>query len=642
MEWHYQNSFNNRWVLEDMPVNPEEGSTSMNGNVRYPSSISLEDYGITIDNTMVSDYYKGHIQLTFNMPIEENNFKGLQFSTELYPEYPEIITSGEYEDDGETQRYHMYFVPTSLKTIELCENAIVHPAAFNRLTNIKTIIINDDATKICPLAFYYSGVQNIVMNNNVKHIDDLAFAGAIDLHEINLPNSIEKIGMFSFVLTNLFSVEIPSSVEEIGQGAFAFIGPIDRNTEDNMTGYTLTNIKINGMPTFFDIAAFAMNHRLRSITWLSLPIKKVLFEDGVNILFDRTLFSLFYNYEPVIRILKMTPFFDCNRYDVLDLRSSLVGEIDYTGYENLYLISNINFSVNDTIFKNECVYEIKPRLISTENSESNGEVDPTAGGEIDPYGGDEITDEFIIEDETQSYLMRLTNIYYNPSWRDTVYVSPLPQSVQYIYYPNGLVDTVQKISHELAVKEIFTLVPSLDQSVMDMEDYIENFHDETTTSINALLEHSQRASTAINSNLTAIEALLVHMNVLEAAARDHGWDLNYDGYDLDGDGEGGLSDSNSNAGEQGGSDSGNTNPTHSGEVTPDDGNGEVDPTYGGEVVPDDGNGEVDPTYGGEVVPDDDDDDEGGLSDSNSNAGEQGGSDSGNTNPTGPDEYGNYG
>ena len=68
-------------------------------------------------------------------------------------------------------------------------------------------------------------VKSVVINEDVTEIPDNAFLGdnerCTNLTSVQIPETVERIGMRAFAGTGLTSIEIPDSVTEIGQQAFA-------------------------------------------------------------------------------------------------------------------------------------------------------------------------------------------------------------------------------------------------------------------------------------------------------------------------------------------------------------------------------------------------------------------------------------
>lgn len=233
-----------------------------------------------------------------------------------------LFDTTSFPGDKPTGKYikpeYKYVIPKSLKTIELCDNAVVHPSAFNRIYSINTLIINDDLTKIGPLAFFYSGLKNVLIRDKVRHIDPLSFAYAYNLKSITIPKSIDTIGMFAFCGTGLREIEIPPSVSKIEQGAFACIHTIDVG---GIYSPPLQSLTLYGFP-IIEPGAFAFNHKLREVTCCgceNLPSAKEPEE-----------FNKIYGGITSPCIMDVTPFFCCgyfitdkiilmaeNKYDII-------------------------------------------------------------------------------------------------------------------------------------------------------------------------------------------------------------------------------------------------------------------------------------------------------------------------------------
>ncbi len=64
------------------------------------------------------------------------------------------------------------------------------------------------------------GIHKIVIGDGMTSIKDLAFRNSGDLKEIEMPESLESIGVDAFYNTGISELVIPSGVKTIGQGAF--------------------------------------------------------------------------------------------------------------------------------------------------------------------------------------------------------------------------------------------------------------------------------------------------------------------------------------------------------------------------------------------------------------------------------------
>lgn len=64
------------------------------------------------------------------------------------------------------------------------------------------------------------GINKVIIPNTVEEIGQSAFAQLTELKEIEIPESVKKIGEYAFMLTGLKSISIPDGVEVIGNQAF--------------------------------------------------------------------------------------------------------------------------------------------------------------------------------------------------------------------------------------------------------------------------------------------------------------------------------------------------------------------------------------------------------------------------------------
>lgn len=116
---------------------------------------------------------------------------------------------------------------------------------YEKINNIKSVIIEDGVTSIGDYAFYFSdylvsieipnsvtsigsyafkfcdSMTSIDIPNNVTSIGEQAFMGCSSLTSINIPNGVTSIGASTFFgCSSLRSIDIPNSVTSIGETAF--------------------------------------------------------------------------------------------------------------------------------------------------------------------------------------------------------------------------------------------------------------------------------------------------------------------------------------------------------------------------------------------------------------------------------------
>lgn len=68
--------------------------------------------------------------------------------------------------------------------------------------------------------FAGSGIRKCILPQGVVEIQEGAFAGCTKLKEIELPDSLERLGAICFAGSGLRGVKIPKNVVEISEKAF--------------------------------------------------------------------------------------------------------------------------------------------------------------------------------------------------------------------------------------------------------------------------------------------------------------------------------------------------------------------------------------------------------------------------------------
>jgi len=112
---------------------------------------------------------------------------------------------------------------SSLKEITIPETVTYMGSGltFANCTSLKTVKWPKGTTNIPSQAFFESGLEEFVINDNVTSIDASAFARCFSLKEIKIPASVQTIAMKAFYeCTGITSFEIPSGVKTIGNEAF--------------------------------------------------------------------------------------------------------------------------------------------------------------------------------------------------------------------------------------------------------------------------------------------------------------------------------------------------------------------------------------------------------------------------------------
>ena len=152
--------------------------------------------------------------ITFHDGIEEINEGAFYECKKLtgHLNIPKSLTKIEKETFSATG-YTSLTIPNNIKIIE--EGAF----AGSRLTG--HIIIPDSVIEIGDRAFRAINAKKITISKNIKRINDWTFADNEQLREIVIPEGVTEIGGAAFSLCrSLESVTIPSTVTSIGGFAF--------------------------------------------------------------------------------------------------------------------------------------------------------------------------------------------------------------------------------------------------------------------------------------------------------------------------------------------------------------------------------------------------------------------------------------
>ena len=149
--------------------------------------------------------------------------------------------------------------------------------AFSSNSNIKTVyvpasVVDFGATGVTTTnassgAFKGSSVEKVVLADGIKAIPHAAFNGANNLKSVNIPTSVEFIGINAFRLTALTELTVPATVKTISYGAFRDMG-------------SLTTATIEGDEVYIPDYAFRQCVNLKSVY---LKVNKLTL--GTNMIF---------------------------------------------------------------------------------------------------------------------------------------------------------------------------------------------------------------------------------------------------------------------------------------------------------------------------------------------------------------------
>ncbi len=128
----------------------------------------------------------------------------------------------EWIDTDEYCTYPWYNIKSSIVNVVIEEGVTtIGELAFYDCYNMTSISLPDSLTIIEDAAFNYCGLTSIIIPNNVTTIDEFAFDACVLLQNIILSDNLTTIGRYAFrYCTNLKSITIPDSVTTIGVHAF--------------------------------------------------------------------------------------------------------------------------------------------------------------------------------------------------------------------------------------------------------------------------------------------------------------------------------------------------------------------------------------------------------------------------------------
>lgn len=206
------------------------GCTSLE-SITIPESVRLiEEYAFYDCSKLKDIYYLGTEQEWNKIDIEENSAGdgngALKNATIHYNKTIEPFTYN-FSTDGKSvvivkcdKSVSEATIPSEIEGLPV---TVIDDNAFNSCSNLANINIPESVERIGVGAFYSSGVVNVTMTDNVKSIGEEAFSWCNKLESIKLSENIDKIeeNMF-YECESLTSIDIPNKVKSIGMSAFAF------------------------------------------------------------------------------------------------------------------------------------------------------------------------------------------------------------------------------------------------------------------------------------------------------------------------------------------------------------------------------------------------------------------------------------
>lgn len=162
-------------------------------------------------------------------------------------------TQYRYNKSTGTETVKHYYIPLTLKIVNVTGSVSIKRGAFKNCNGIQTITI-PNVTGIGDKSFEdCDSLTSITIPSGVTSIGESAFSGCDNLTTISIPNSVTSIGDTAFSYCAFSSITIPNNAVSLGSGAFA-------NCEN------LTSITIPSGITSIGDATFAYCTNLASVT----------------------------------------------------------------------------------------------------------------------------------------------------------------------------------------------------------------------------------------------------------------------------------------------------------------------------------------------------------------------------------------
>ena len=212
------------------------------------------------------------------LTIRGSAFSGCTGATEIY-----------LSDSVTTIQENAFFNNTSVKTLRLSENLQrIGEYAFQNMTSLETLTLPDikcHLEKYCfancgireltvPPEYFVgaaafagcSNLEKLVIEEGQTDIIESAFAGAVKLRELSLPQSLIWIGRYAFRGAGIETVIIPPNVKEIDKEAFldterllsvGFLG------NKPMIGGRAFSLYIEGLPEYPEDPKYPDNENLQ-------------------------------------------------------------------------------------------------------------------------------------------------------------------------------------------------------------------------------------------------------------------------------------------------------------------------------------------------------------------------------------------
>lgn len=366
----------------------------ISGSVIIPEGItSISDYfknknriiGIEIPNMVVS-VSLGALSGCSSLESITIPFVGANLNGTSYTHFGYVFGASSYSDN-------YYYVPSSLKTVEIRGGSSIKYGAFLNCDNLESVTIENGATIIDSYAFSgCSSLESITIPNSVTSIGEYAFYNCSSLESITIPNSVKGIEQgalancsglksiiipyvwrdngqrhFSYFFVDSFTSTIPTSLKsvringgEIYDGAFSgcsnLTSVIIENGTKGIGDYafykcsSLTSITIGNSVTSIGKDAFDDCDSLTSIYYTGTASQWASIDGLENLMYLRTLYI---NNEPVTDVVleditEIKPYAFCGCRDLISITiPNSVSSIGYCAF--MYCTSLEEITIPDLV-----------------------------------------------------------------------------------------------------------------------------------------------------------------------------------------------------------------------------------------------------------------------------------------------------
>lgn len=149
--------------------------------------------------------------------------------------------------------YYAFRGNSSLRQVDISNKGIICSDAFSNsgVSNGMSANIGSEVTSIGPFAFYNSGLNGIVIPDNVTSVDSAAFMNCGKFTYIKIGKGLSQIsGRLFYGCSSLSEISIPANIEEIRYGAFNGCTELARVSFENSNKPLKLSTNVSNRPLF--------------------------------------------------------------------------------------------------------------------------------------------------------------------------------------------------------------------------------------------------------------------------------------------------------------------------------------------------------------------------------------------------------